>query len=98
MAEFFEWQAFESGPISPSILARRGEEIQEKLSKRGIRIPEGNRLSRASKLVKEWTADKIVIEPQDTELQHKVVEAIYSLWDAWVVAYTLGARPRRNSP
>ena len=94
---FGAWTNETIGPVSPGLLAQRGQEVMEHFRDAGIRIPPGNRLERAVKRL-EGANQPDRLEQLDDQGLAEVAEALKTVWDAFLVTETWKSRPRRRNP
>lgn len=92
------WILYSIQGIRSSVLAVRGREILQRLSKRGIRIPSTNRIMNAVRLTEDLNADKVTLTEADVDLQTRTLDAFRTLFEAFVVVWTAEERQRTVNP
>jgi hypothetical protein len=89
------WENFASWSVSPSKLARRGEEVLNHLERRGIRIPPGNRVQRAIEITDQLNSTEALAKATPDQLS-TASEAFRTLWEVFFICYTKIERPRQS--
>ncbi len=79
--------------VHTGILARRGEEILKLLAKRSIKIPAGNRIDEAIKTLDKLSDRKWIPSEKEREKGEAVLEAIRTLWEAFLIVDAAYSRP-----
>ena len=97
MAYVSPWSNETVGPLSPGMLASRGDEVLKFFAKAGVSLPAGNRLERAIATIRASNEPGRLQTYSDRELA-TVAEALRTTWDAFLVTHAWKSRPRRNSP
>ena len=84
--------------VSPAVLAYRGRRTIAARTALELRAPAGNRLARAVKTIEALVAGKIRPREDEPEQQLRTLEAMRTVFEAFLVVWTRAERPRRANP
>lgn len=90
------WQSISIPRIGARSLARRSDEVLERIARAGITVPSDNRISRAAKEILQLDDDAKVgidVDPADVDRQKLLVEAHRTLFESFVVLFARSDRP-----
>ena len=92
--QFGPWIQFQIPGINTRVLARRGRQALALLKHRGLRLAVSNRLERAIALLDELNDGRIIPTESEPEVQTRSLEALRTVFEGFVVLWTLTQRPR----